>query len=185
VESMSFSKYKILIFSILFINSVYASDEHNYTKAKVTNDKNTSIINPNFYDCNYNVYNVADIQFAKTSQDSWKEGKDYGYFTVIAYRDGLEHGCSLIRVLITKVKKLEFGADKHVIQDIQIGTPGLSGYIEDITLEVINNKLSLGIDIRTKEEPRLILKQSLVVDLSGKVINLIPFKHSPTLVDVF
>ena len=131
---------------------------------------------PFLFDCKYDVYNEADIQLAKSSHASWHKGNEYGYFTAIAYRDGLEHGCSLIRVLITKIDEFDSISDSRVIKDIQIGTPALSGYIENMSLEVINNRLSLGIDIKTRIEPNLIVKQILMIDLEGNVSNISPLK---------
>lgn len=167
---MSFSVQKIAIVYLVSIYVLFAQDiKNNITKK------------PFLFDCKYSVYNEADIQLAKSSHDAWHKGKEYGYFTAIAYRDGLEHGCSLIRVLITKIDEFDSISDSRVVKDIQIGTPALAGYIEDISLEVINNKLSLGIDIKTRVEPNLIVKQIVMVDLDGNVSNVYPFTSASML----
>jgi len=171
---MSLSIQKIIILSILSIYTLYAQDIKKETKKQ-----------PFLYDCKYNVYNDADIQLAKSSHASWHKGKEYGYFTAIAYRDGLEHGCSLIRVLITKIDESNSVSDSRIIKDIQIGTPAISGYIKDISLEVINNKLSLGIDISKRVEPNLIVKQILMIDLDGNVTELVPFKSAGPISETF
>lgn len=145
-------------------------------------DKQINTIND---DINY-TYNVADIKLAKSSQVSWKKGKEYGFFTVIAYRDGLEHGYEVVRVLINKVNTLKDGtSDMVVMKDIQIDTPGIVGYLTDMRLDVINNKLSLGLDIRRREEINLIVKQNIMVDLNGTVTNLIPFSSSVSISEAF
>jgi len=165
---MSFSSNKIIIFVFILLTSMQL----------MAIDNGNKILN----DFNY-TYNIADIKLAKSSHDSWERGKEYGYFTAIAYRDGFDHGFEIVRVLINKVKTFKNGtADMMVIKDIQIDTPGIAGYIEDMRLDVINNKLSLGLDIRKREEPNFIVKQNIMIDLEGNVTNLIPFDTplSPT-----
>ena len=72
-----------------------------------------------------------------------------------------------------------------VMKDIQIDTPGIAGYIEDMRLDVINNKLSLGLDIRKREEPNFIVKQNIMIDLDGNVTNIIPFDTPVTTTKYF
>lgn len=159
---MSFSSNKILIAALTVLIG---------TRLMAVENSNTI---PD--DINY-TYNAVDIKLAKTSHSSWKKGKEYGYFTAIVYRDGFEHGFEVVRVLISKAKTFNNGtSDLVTVKDIQIDTPGITGYVEDMDLEVINNKLSLGIDIRTRQNPHFIVKQNIMVDLNGTVTNIIPFR---------
>lgn len=161
---MSFSSKIIAI--TLFICSTYSyGSDHNISEKQIVN-----ILN----DINY-TYNIVDMKLAKSTQSSWKQGKAYGYFTAIAYRAGFDHGYEVVRVLVKQANEHNGTTDMRVIKDIQIDTPGIAGYITDMTLEIINNKLSLGLDIRTRIQPNFIVKQSLLIDLNGKVTNLIPF----------
>ena len=173
---MSFSR-KIIIWFTILISNVYSIG----IDKNISNIPQVNILN----DFNY-TYNIADIKIAKTSQNSWQRSKEYGYFTAIAYRDGFDHGYEVVRVLITKVNESKDGtADMVVMKDIQIDTPGIAGYITDMRLDVVNNKLSLGLDIRTRIEPNLIVKQNLMIDLDGNVSNLIPFKIPMKVYEAF
>lgn len=162
---MSF-RIKVIIGLSILVSSLY-SIEHNVS---ITNEKD--ILN----DINY-TYNISDIKFAKSTHDSWENGKEYGYYTAIVYRTGLEHGYDLIRILVKKVKFDDMNlGEMIIIKDIQIDTPGIAGYISDIQLNIVNNKLSLGVDIKARAYPNFIIKQNILVDINGTVTNLIPFK---------
>jgi len=168
---MSFSSKKIIIFVFILLTNIQLIAIENGNK----------ILN----DFNY-TYNIADIKLAKSSHDIWKRGKEYGYFTAIAYRDGFDHGFEIVRVLINKVKTFKNGtADMVVMKDIQIDTPGIAGYIENMRLDVINNKLSLGLDIRKREEANFIVKQNIMIDLDGNVTNIIPLNTPITTTEYF
>lgn len=168
---MSFSIQKIIIILILVISNTFCSNIN--SKQHISNDYNYT-------------YNITDIKIAKTSKKSWEKNKDYGYFSAIVYRDGLEHGYEVVRVLINKVYTDKDGiSDMVTVKDIQIDTPGIRGTINDIHLNIINNKLSLGVDIRTRVDDNLIMKQILMIDLNGNVRNLVPLASEVKIDEAF
>ncbi len=119
-------------------------------------------------------YNISDIVIAK-STGVWSKEKDYGYFKVFVYRNGLEHAKDVIRVLITKVDTKN--NNQNIIKDIKIDSPGIKGYVQDLSLAIVNNKLSLGVDIEMKAMENIILKESLLINLDGKVKVIMPAKY--------
>ena len=118
--------------------------------------------------------NESNIFLAK-SVGIWSKDKSYGYFKVIVYRVGLEHARDKVRVLITKVNtKLN---KQIIIKDIQLKSPSIKGYIHDLSLMVVNNQLSLGIDIEMKGMENIILRESYLINKDGVVKVIMPVKY--------
>ncbi len=119
-------------------------------------------------------YNISNIFLAK-SVGVWSKDKDYGYFKVIVYRDGLEHPIDKVRVLITKANtKLN---NQTVIKDIQLKSPGVKGYIHDLSLVIVNNQLSLGLDIEMNGMDNIVLRESFLINKDGAVKIIMPVKY--------
>jgi len=119
-------------------------------------------------------YNISNLFLAKTV-GIWSKDKAYGYFKVIVYREGLEHSIDKVRVLITKVNSKS--NNQIVIKDIQLKSPGLKGYIHDLSLIVVNNQLSLGLDIEMKGMDNIVLRESYLIDKDGTVKIIMPVKY--------
>ncbi len=119
-------------------------------------------------------YDVSNILMAK-STGVWSKGKDYGYFKVIAYRDGLEHPADKVRVLITRANGES--NNQAIRKDIQIKSPGIKGYVQDLSLAVVNNQLSLGVDIEMKAMDGIVLRESFLISVDGEVKVVAPVKY--------
>jgi len=119
-------------------------------------------------------YDVSNILMAK-STGIWSKGKDYGYLKVIAYRDGLEHPADKVRVLIIRVNAES--NNQIIVKDIQIKSPGIKGYVQNLSLIIVNNQLSLGIDIEMKAMDGIVLRESFLISVDGEVKVVAPVKY--------
>lgn len=120
-------------------------------------------------------YEPADILLAK-SAGIWESGGEYGYFKVIVYREGIEHSSDKVRVLVTKANP-DLNT-QTIVNDFEIKSPGTKGYVNDLALKVVNNRLAVGLDIEMKAMDGIILRESFLVDTKGHVKLLSPAKHT-------
>ena len=116
---------------------------------------------------------VADIYLAK-SIGIWEAGKDYGYFKVIVYRMGLEHAQDKVRVIMTKAE----AEKQQVIDDIWLDTPGIKGFVNDISLKMINSsRMALALDIEMKAMDGVVLREVYLIEKDQKPKLIAPVKH--------
>lgn len=114
-------------------------------------------------------YLFKEIKLAK-SVGVWQKGEDSGFFTALIYRQGLEHGAEKTRVLVKKVQTASDGTSSlEIIKTIDIDTPDIMGTVDDLHLQVIHNKLFLGLDIQMRGMAGAILRKSFLVDSNGTV----------------
>lgn len=117
---------------------------------------------------------LADVFLAK-SIGVWESGKDYGYFKVIVYRMGLEHAQDKVRVITTKA-----GAENQqmVVNDIWLDAPGIKGYVNDISLKMINSsRLALALDIEMKAMEGVILREVYLIEKDQSPRLIVPANY--------
>ena len=123
--------------------------------------------------CSQN-YDISNIVLAK-SVGVWSEEGNYGYFKVIVYRMGLEHSIDKVKVLITRVNaKLN---SQTIIKEIELESPGIKGYVKNLSLAIVNNQLSLGMDIEMKAMDNIVLRESFLIKKNGSVKVIMPARY--------
>lgn len=128
-------------------------------------------------------YQLKEIKLAKTI-GVWSDNNASGFFTVIVYRSGLEHGSEKTRVLVKQINTYKDGtADFEIIKDIMIDTPSISGSVEDMRLRIVHNKLFLGLDIMMRGMAGAVLQKSLLVDIDGNVKTIQDASYDDTIHD--
>ncbi|HHI92498.1 MAG TPA: hypothetical protein ENK04_03135 [Gammaproteobacteria bacterium] len=86
----------------------------------------------------------------------------------------MEHPADKVRVLITRANAES--NNQTIIKDIQIKSPGIKGYVQDLSLAVVNNQLSLGVDIEMKAMDGIVLRESFLISVDGEVKVVAPVK---------
>ncbi len=120
-------------------------------------------------------YDISNIVLAK-SAGIWSEEKNYGYFKVIVYRVGLEHPIDKVKILITQVNtRLN---NQAIIKEIELESPGIKGYVNDLSLAIVNNQLSLGMDIEMKAMDNIVLRESFLITRNGSVKVIMPARYT-------
>lgn len=108
---------------------------------------------------------LTQIILAKET-GAWKEGNSFGYYQVVVWRAGLEHARDHLSVHILSADA-ESG-NKRLIRAIEIPSPGIKGYVEDIAVKMVDNRLFLAVDIRMKAMDGVVLREAFLVDHRGK-----------------
>lgn len=108
----------------------------------------------------------SELYMAK-SIGIWEDEGTYGYFKVLVYRRGLEHSRDDIVMLITEADTKN--NKQKIIKKVYIQPSLIKGYVNDISLAVVNNGLLIGLDIEIKAMDGIILREVLLVSLDGNI----------------
>jgi hypothetical protein len=98
----------------------------------------------------------------------WRSGTKYGYYRIVVRRQGFEHGMDQVELQILEADGNAM--KRQPVHCIDLETPGLKGYITDVTLRAIDDRIvAIELDIEMKAMDGIVAREILVASYDGKV----------------
>jgi hypothetical protein len=105
----------------------------------------------------------------------WRSGGRFGHYRVIVRREGVEHAIDRAELQILETNDKTAKREVAICTDLK--TPGLKGYVEDITFRKVNDAVTaISLDISMKDMDEVVLREVILASRSGKVQRVVDAK---------
>lgn len=102
----------------------------------------------------------------------WRAAGKFGHYRVVIRREGVEHPIDRaeLQILVTNDK----AAKREIATCTDLKTPGLKGYVEDITFKKVDDKVTaITLDISMKAMNDVVLREMILASYRGKVQHVV------------
>ncbi len=103
--------------------------------------------------------------FLAKSIGIWQQGKRFGYFQAFVWREGLEHARDRVEVHILEADAKT--GERRLLRRVALPTPGIRGYVQDMDLRMIGNRLFLALDFEMKAMDGAVLREAWLIGPDG------------------
>jgi hypothetical protein len=98
----------------------------------------------------------------------WRAGGRFGHYRVIVRREGVEHASDRaeLQIVLTNDK----AAKQEISTCTDMKTPGLKGYVEDVTFKKVDDKVTaISLDLSMKSMNDVVVREIVLASYRGKV----------------
>ena len=108
--------------------------------------------------------------FLAKSLGIWQQGERFGFFQAFVWREGLEHARDRVEVRILEADAKT--GERRLLRRVALPTPDIRGYVQDMDLRMIGNRLFLALDIEMKAMDGAVLREAWLIGPDGRKVRI-------------